>query len=903
MSLRKFLCWAGLFGVAGAAAAESLPPLRVDPALLGGSTPTPKFEPAYPPVAAPAAPPVTNDVPQPTETTPPQPSSSEKAVPRAPKRQTARTVKPAPAASSESIAPTPLPEAPARKPEPAPNAARSEERGTDAASLSQNTQPPLVEERPALPPVYSAYVAAGELPEPKLKPSAAMTPIPRNSEDRHPTFVSGNRMQGRTDYEMVTEGDAELRKIGTVLDADKITYWNLEDEVEAIGHVRLQRDQDVFTGPLLRMKVEESTGFFDHPSYTMPRMSKITPGTMIGEFETRPVDVPLTGRGEAERIDFQGENVYRVKNGTYSTCAAGNQDWVATASDLTLDYNREVAEGRDGTVTFKGVPILYSPWIDFSLDNQRKSGFLAPLVGSTNMSGGEVSVPWYWNIAPDKDATITARVMQKRGVQWNADFRDLRDSGNPIAPYENLVRLEYLPNDHLRNTNRYGYSVRRSENLGYGFTGTVDLNGVSDGTYFTDLTKPGAIAPSSYLLRQGVLAYGSSWWGASIFAQRFQVLQDPSLPPISALYSRLPQVNLVANRYDLPLGGVFNFTGEAVDFSHPTDVVGWRHTAYPQLSLPIQNSYMQVTPKIGASVTRYSVDPRGTGLPANVTRNVPIFSLDSSVAFERDADFFGHNVTQTLEPRLYYLYVPYRDQSNIHVFDTGLTDFNFAQIFSENRYSGGDRIGDANQLTAAVTSRLIDPATGVEVVRGVVGQRYYFSDQKVTLPGETPRTGKTTDFLAALSGLVMPKTYIDTGWQYNPRDKATERLNLGARYQPEIGKVINAGYRYSRDLLGQIDVSAQWPLGGGWHAVGRYNYSTKDKQLIQTVGGLEYDAGCWIVRVVVQSIATQTQKAATSLFLQLELNGFSRLGSNPLDILKRTVPGYSPVNLPPNLYN
>lgn len=895
MSLREFLCWAGLCGVAGTALADGLPPLRVDPALLGSAPAVPPPQPAYAPPAAPSAPPVTSEVPERIEN--PQPIEP---VPKQKPRPAAQTPsKPAPAEAAPAS-----PRTSAGESAPAPAAPAAKSAAEDRPAPAQSTTPPLVEERPALPPLYSAYVAAGQLPEPVLKPSAALAPLPRDANESRPTFLSADRVRGRTDYEMIAEGDAELRKIGTVLDADKITYWSLDDEVEAVGHVRLLHDQDTFTGPLLRMKVEESTGFFDHPSYTMPRTTKVLPGTKVGEFLVQPVEVPITGRGQAERIDFQGQNVYHVQNGTYSTCAAGNQDWVAKAADLNLDYNREVAEGREGTVTFKGVPILYSPWLDFSLDNQRKSGFLSPTVGSTNTSGAEVSVPWYWNIAPDKDATITPRVMQKRGIQWNMDFRDLRDSGNPLVPFENLARFEYLPNDRAKGANRYAYSILRNENFGYGFAGNLNLNGVSDGTYFTDLSKPGALAPSTYLTRQGSLAYGSSWWSASMLAQKYQVLQDPALPPVAALYSRLPQINLAANRYDLPFGGVFNFTGEAVDFSHPTQVTGWRNTAYPQLSLPIQNSFMQVTPKLGVSVTKYSLDTRGdVTIPQDQTRTVPIFSLDSSVAFERDADLFGRNVTQTLEPRLYYLYVPFRDQSKIPVFDTGLVDFNFGQVFAENRYSGGDRISDANQLTGVVTSRLIDPASGAEIVRGVLGQRYYFSDQKVTLPGETPRTSRTADLLAAVSGLVMPKTYLDTGWQYNPRDKLTERLNLGMRYQPEIGKVLNAGYRYTRDLLGQIDVSAQWPLGGGWHAVGRYNYSMKDKQLIQTLGGLEYDAGCWIVRLVVQSIATQTQKAATSLFVQLELNGFSRLGSNPLDILKRNVPGYNPVNLPPNLYN
>ena len=876
MPLRELLCWVVFLGMARTAVAEVLAPLRVDPALLGGPAAA-KGEAAgagqlpAAATAAPPAPPVAMDVPQRID--------DAAALPQA----AALPAKPVAAAADR------LPE----------------------ASLTQSTEPPLIAERPVLAPLYSAYVAAGELPAPKLKSTAALTPLPRDSTERRPNFLSADRIHGHTDDVMVAEGDAELRKVGTVLDADTITYWSLDDEVEALGNVRLQHDQDVFTGPKLRMNVEENTGVFEQPQYTMPRTTKIQAGTTIGDYAIHQISVPITAQGEAERIDFQGENLYSLSKATFSTCAAGNQDWVASAANLNLDYNREVAEGSDGKVVFKGVPILYSPWLNFPLDNQRKSGFLAPTLGSTNTGGGEISLPWYWDIAPDKDATIMPRVMQKRGVQWNTEYRYLGDSLNPASPYINDVQLEYLPDDLVTHKNRYAYSVVNSQNFGNGFTGNLNLNGVSDGTYFTDLSKPGAIAPSTYMLRQGQLAYSADWWSASAVAQRYQVLQDPALPPVVPLYSRLPQLNLAANRYDLPLGAVFNFSGEAVDFAHPTSVIGWRETAYPQLSFPMQNSYFQVTPKVGVSVTRYELERQDPSVPSSQVRTVPIVSLDSSMNFERNTDWFGQNLTQTLEPRLYYLYVPYRDQSQIPVFDTGLADFNFSQIFAENRYAGGDRIGDTNQVTAAVTSRLVDPETGAELIRGAIGQRYYFSDQRVILPtviapdgsiavpGETPRIGHTSDILAALSGQVMPKTYVDTGWDYDPQNKTTQQLTLVGRYQPEIGKVVNAGYRYMSDLLGQIDVSAQWPLGGGWHVVGRYNYSTKDRQLIQTIGGLEYDAGCWVARIVVQSISTQFQQAMTSLFVQLELNGFSRLGSNPLDILMQSVPGYSLVNQPP----
>jgi LPS-assembly protein len=260
--------------------------------------------------------------------------------------------------------------------------------------------------------------------------------------------------------------------------------------------------------------------------------------------------------------------------------------------------------------------------------------------------------------------------------------------------------------------------------------------------------------------------------------------------------------------------------------------------------------------------------------------------------------WFGNSLTQTLEPRIYYLYVPERDQRQFPVFDSALTDFNFAQIFGENRYGGGDRIGDANQATAMLTSRLLDPQTGAETLRAAFGQRFYFDTQKVGLPGETLRSDRQTDFLASLSGRILPKTYADVGIQYNPRLDRIDRLNVGGRYQPEIGKVLNAGYRYSRDQLGQIDISGQWPIVGGWHAVGRFNYSTKDGRMIESVAGLEFDGGCWVGRVVLQRLATQTQNSNTALFFQLELNGFTKVGSNPLDILRRSVPGYGIINQP-----
>lgn len=729
--------------------------------------------------------------------------------------------------------------------------------------------------------------AQGELnlwPAPILKSSRQLLPLPRNSVEPRPTFIAADRISGKNDVETVAQGSVELRRVGRTLTTEHLTYWQDEDQIEAVGNVRFIQEDDFIIGPRMRLKLKDNVGFFEEPQYTIMRAASGKTGGMPGQL--------TSGSGQARRIDFEGEDHYRLSDATYSTCRPGNPDWYVRSDSLSLDYSREVGVAHDATLTFQGVPILYAPWFSFSLNNQRKSGLLTPTFGTTSKGGIEMTFPYYWNIAPDMDATISPRVISKRGVQWGSEFRYLDQN------YNGMVRGEYLPDDRIAHLSRSNISVSHAQNFGRGFTGSLNLNGVSDDSYFSDLSSRLTNIAQNNLLRQGVLSYGGSWWSASLMAQRFQTLQDPALPPVGVPYHRLPQLILNAYRADFPLGSAFTFSGEYVNFSHPTQALAKRTSLYPLLSLPLLTAAFYITPKIGLHSTHYSLERQATGTPAQLTRNVPTFSIDSGVFFERNTDWFGQNLTQTLEPRLYYLYVPTRDQSLIPVFDTGLADFNFAQIFSDNRYVGSDRIGDANQATVALTSRLIDPASGSELLRAVIGQRYYFKLQDVTLPGETARTTKTADFLAALSGKVLPRISLDSGWQYNPRDKRTERLTLGARYQPEVAKVINAGYRYSRDLLGQLDASVQWPLWGGWSGVGRYNYSLKENRIIETIGGLEYNAGCWASRFVVQRIATAAGQSSSAFFVQLELNGFSNIGSNPMEMLKRNIPGYGRINQP-----
>ena len=869
-----------------AAAAENLPTLRVDPGLLG-------------PLPAPAAKPaadVTAATPPTAQITPIPPSAV--SAPTSGPATTKATATPSKSAQAKTVAeakPEPAPAPTAPKPASLPVAAQpvtSPSRPEYETAAAAAAPPQVSGER--LPPTYSAHVNAGRLPAPP-----GYQKVPHDPDAKAPIYITADKLNGTTDQTIVAEGNVELQQRDMTLNADKVTYWQLDEDAEAEGNVVLTRPDARISGPKARVNLGDSEGYFEQPAYTVQREAVMQQPMRQDVVSTTPLHpgmlnvmasqrVTTTGSGKAERVDLEGEGQYRFTNATYSTCPAGdNQDWYAQVSDLKLDYDREVGDGRSAKVYFKGVPFLYTPVMSFSLNNQRKSGLLPATFGTNTKVGVQYYQPYYWNIAPNMDATITSRLMSKRGLQLNGELRYLDYN------YYGTSRFEYLPTDNATNETRYAYSVLHNQNLGNGFSGSLNLNGVSDPTYFTDLSTRISSTSQVNLLRQGTLNYAASWWSSSLVLEKYQTLQIPNQPPVAIPYASLPRITLNAARPDLGGNLAFNLQGEYVSFAHPTQVEGQRMVLYPQLSLPLQTASFYVTPKVGVHGTSYSLDRQAVGQPDSITRTLPIFSVDSGVTFERDMQWRDSTYTQTLEPRLYYVYIPNRDQSNIPVFDTAQADFNFAQIFSENRYVGKDRIGDANQLTAAVTSRLIDPDSGVELVRGMLGQRYYFADQHVTLPGEVARTGRKADILAAVTGLVAPKTYIDTGWQYNPNASQTERFNIMTRYQPEIGKVMNAGYRYTRDLLGQVDISGQWPFGGGWTALGRYNFSTKDNRLIEAVAGFEYNAGCWAVRGLLQRLSTTAQSETTSFFIQLELSGFSNIGSNPAEVLRRTVPGYS----------
>ncbi len=726
-----------------------------------------------------------------------------------------------------------------------------------------------------------AFAASDTMP---LKSSPTLSRVAQKGKQVDgPTHVDADQLHGRQGEYFEAEGKVVMRNLREQIEADWIHYDQAGDEVDARGHVVLIQDRDRLEGSTLKLKLTDNIGDIKEAHYN------------IYNNAGQPM------RGQASILKLQGPDRYAMTDATYTTCPAGNDDWVMKMDDLQLDYISSVGTARQVRVEYLNVPILYTPWLDFSLDNKRKSGFLTPTYGATNERGLEVIVPWYWNIAPNRDATITPRAMSKRGLQVGGEFRYLEPN------YSGEATLELLPNDQVNNSTRYLGKLAHRQRFDSHWSGNLSYEKVSDNTYFTDLSSVVSQTSRVNLLQEGSVSYNAGWWQATGRVQAYQTLQDPAAP-IVAPYQRLPQLTLNANRNNVTNAGLnMDFSSEFVNFNQTSGnrVQGSRLYAYPSISLPIDTPYSTFTPRLGWHITRYALD-NGTrnmmdslvAAPAggfsDTTRSLPTFSMDTGLFLEREMTHRGSAYTQTLEPRAYYVYIPYKQQTSIPVFDSGVSDLSLDQMFRENQYIGVDRINDANQMTLAVTSRFLEQGSGAERLQVTVGQRYYFTDQQVTFPGVAPRSSNSTDLLAQISSQINPKLRLSSGVQYNTDTGQIAKGNLGGTWREGPGRLFNADYRYTQGSLNQIDLSTQWPLAPKWHGLARLNYSIQESRLVEGLAGFEYNAGCWSLRGIVQRLTTSQTTASSAFFLQLELNGLTKLGPNPLEVLKRSITGYVP---------
>lgn len=710
---------------------------------------------------------------------------------------------------------------------------------------------------------------------------------PPSAGGEGPAFITANHLEGKKGSRLEASGAAELRRRGQSISAGHMLYQEDTRDVTADGAVRIEQNGDVLTGMHLEYNLDSRQGELTQAEYRLAANG---------------------AHGTAASLRMEGKGNYVLKDVTYTTCPAGHDDWLLKMTQLDLDRNSQIGVAHGTTVSFKGVPLLYSPWMDFPLKGQRKSGVLAPVFGNTTNGGAEFTLPLYLNLAPNYDATVAPRLMAKRGAMFNNEFRYMRQG------YYGEMELDTL-RDKITQSRRSHLSYKQLQNLGGGFSDTVDVSRVSDDNYYRELSANVGDTSQVNLARTGTLSYGGGWWGASALVQSFQTLQDP-LAPVAIPYRRLPQLALNAMRDE---GGAnIAFAGEYVDFNHPTAINGERLLLQPSVSYPlVSDPGYYITPKFAVRSISYALGRNNIAGLSNSTVNIPIFSVDSGMTFERNLKLGGHPLVQTLEPRAYYVYIPYRNQDGLPNFDSARATFSYAQLFSENRFMGGDRVGDANQVTLAATMRFLDGSSGSELIRAMLGERFSFTQPLVNLPLPPTSTTTTTtttaaptqtsginksDILGGLSGRLSRALWFDSLVQYNPSGLGAEMYIASARYQPEPGKVLNVGYRFTSPVINpnlnlrQFDISEQWPLWGRWDSVARWNYSILEKRMLEGLLGLEYNHDCWVVRIVLQRFTTSTLQVSTSTFVQLDLSGLFGIGSDPMEALRHSVPGYTRMN-------
>jgi LPS-assembly protein len=727
----------------------------------------------------------------------------------------------------------------------------------------------------------------------ELRNADALQGPPRGDTARQlPIILRAREVRGRPDLDAEAEGEVEFRRGAVVIRADRLTYDQADDLARASGHVVVSRDGNVFSGPELQLQVERFAGFFTAPTYRFAR----------------------TGAGgKASRIEFIDDQRSAAFDATYSSCTSDDGQepvWILKAAELQIDNETNEGIARHAVLRFYGVPILASPVLSFPLSDERKSGFLPPSIGLDSRSGFQAAIPYYWNIAPNRDATFTASESARRGPALDTEFRYLEPSNF------GAIDLKVMPHDAVADRTRYALRFDHEGALPYDAFALLKVQRVSDDDYWKDF--PGEVKSSTPRLLQTDLLVTRPFgdWSAYARVERWQALQtaDPTTR-IDPPYERTPQIGA---RYSGPWRGGFELSFET-EFNRFTDPdssyltarqTGLRLHALGSISRPFSSPGWTVTPKLSFNAASYALDlPLADGR-RSASRVVPTFSLDSAWTLERETSFFGRAVRQTLEPRLFYVDTPYRRQDILPNFDAAAKDFNFDSIFTENSFSGVDRVSDSHQVTAGVTTRVLDPDTGAEALRLGIAERYLFRDQRVT-PDGTTLSQRFSDFLVIGSTSLLPKWTFDTAAQYNPDSRRIEQSLAGFRYSPGPFRTVGLTYRLTRGLSEQVELGWQWPVygptpsaegserptGGGnckgtLYSVGRVNYSTRDSRLTDSLAGFEYDAGCWIGRIVVERQSTGLSEATTRLLLQLELVGLSRLGSNPLKVLKDNVPGY-----------
>jgi LPS-assembly protein len=729
------------------------------------------------------------------------------------------------------------------------------------------------------------------------------------------------------------DGDGTLTGHVTVRQGDRVMKSD-DAEYEATGgRVQVQGKVD-YKDPLIHV-----TG--DHARYSGSGGATFRDA----QFELLQRDA----HGSAQLVDLTPAGILRLQDVTFSTCPTTAETWQIRAGTLTLDNGQHTGVARDASVAFKDVPILYLPWLSFPLDDERKTGFLFPSFGSNSRSGFELSTPWYWNIAPSEDLVLTPTYYTRRGIDLGGDARYLTDTQRgelvwDLLPYDAQAVGEGLP-----HSDRSFVHLTQTTALPDDFRLDIDAANVGDPLYFQDFSQSPEGTSVAYLQRSAELSYRDENWRLSGQFEQYQTLDsiEQLLDPTQRPYARVPQIVADSN-FVLGPGGIlhYGFDSQVTNFDRDIGVTGWRMDLRPQASINFEGPGYFVRPGIAYEFTQYELNNTGVGESRTPSRALPTASLDTGLVFDRPTGKDGRD-TLTLEPRMLYVYTPYRNQDQLPLFDTGLPDLNIVELFRTNRFVGLDRVGDANQVTTAVTSRLLQTSTGQQFLSATLGQIYYFQPPRVQIPLE-PTTGLRSDLVAEVALTAYKSWSVNLGEQWNPQSSNTDWTIIELQFKPASDAVLNVAYRFQRDTpaeqqaqvqavsaaygqiyaselaqgltptqaqlrataltqlyltpnsLDQVEFSTAWPILRNWSAYGRVVYALDQHQMLERFAGFEYRGCCWGLRILARrALSNSTGRQDTGIFVQLELNGLASVGSEAGTFLGNAIRGYSPTSVSP----
>jgi LPS-assembly protein len=708
----------------------------------------------------------------------------------------------------------------------------------------------------------------------RLCPPSALVPTAplydQSVTDIESTEVRADAVRVLQDGLSQFSGDVEIKRGTQALGADVITYDREHDTFSAEGRAHIWDDNMVWAG---------AEALYDMGN----RVSTLRDGDYWVHGGH--------GRGHARRMrNDMNSKVTTLKGVDYSTCPLSDEVWRVSASRIRLDHESERGSASNAVLRVYDIPIFYFPYVNFPISDKRKSGFLSPTFGNTNQSGFNLQLPYYWDIAPNQDATITPRVLTDRGAMMNGQYRYMGEQS------ESQLDVEYLPVDRLKNDqHRSLISFRhRQEMLNDRGRLRMIFNNVSDDQYFEDFGGNIAATSQRFLDRRADFFYNGGNYRVRGVVQSYQTI-DNTLTPGSGPYRRLPQVAFDGATPRTYYGFLPQLRADTTYFDRDASVTGGRVNVIPALSYPFVRPYMNITPKIAVMQSEYYLDDPLSRFDDHVSRTVPIFSVDSNVFFERRMGLFSSDHIQTFEPRIYYLLVPKVQQDDIPRFDSGNYTVSFRNLFRDNRFTGRDRVSDANQITTAVTSRMIDIASGRETYRFSVGQIYYFRDREVQLGREGPQTAGTSELISEVATNVIQDWTARGVLQWDPDDSRTELAAATLRYRPDLDTVVNFGYRFRRAVsdIQQTDFSLRWPVLNNVALVGRWNYSVQERRSLETLAGIEYESCCWGLRLVGRRFLRNAEgEFDTGMFLQFQFRGLGGIGKKSGSVLNRGIPGY-----------